>query len=158
MLWLLSKRASLMIIALPVLILAGCSDSLTSSPSDFKTSTKEIGKTLTPAEQKAAAEQVAVFWPNQGDRGVHVNVTGGGVAAHAPHKDAAVRFLEYLTTEDAQRLFADVVNEYPVVVGLAPNETVASFGVFTPDSVALEALGGDVRREAVQIMDRAGWK
>jgi hypothetical protein len=54
MLWLLSKRASLTIIALPVLILAGCSDSLTSSPSDFKTSTKEIGKTLTPAEQKAA--------------------------------------------------------------------------------------------------------
>ncbi len=109
-------------------------------------------------EQKEAAEQVAVFWPNQGERGVHVNVTGGGVAAYAPHKAAAVRFLEFLTTEDAQRLFADVVNEYPIVVGLEPNETVASFGVFEADTVALEELGGDVRREAVEIMDRAGWK
>jgi iron(III) transport system substrate-binding protein len=109
-------------------------------------------------EQKAAAEQVAVFWPNQGDRGVHVNITGGGIAANAPHKDAAVRFLEFLTTEDAQRLFADVVNEYPIVAGMAPNETVDGFGVFTPDAVALEELGGDIRREAVEIMDRAGWK
>jgi iron(III) transport system substrate-binding protein len=109
-------------------------------------------------EQKAAAEQIAVFWPNQGDRGVHVNITGGGIAAHAPHKEAAVRFLEFLTTEQAQRLFADVVNEYPIVVGLAPNETVASFGAFTADPIALEELGGDVRVEAIEIMDRAGWK
>lgn len=109
-------------------------------------------------EQKAAAGQIAVFWPNQGDRGVHVNITGGGIAANAPHKEAAVRFLEFLTTEDAQRLFADVVNEYPIVAGMAANETVTSFGVFTADPVALEELGGDVRREAVEIMDRAGWK
>ena len=109
-------------------------------------------------EQKAAAEQIAVFWPNQADRGVHVNITGGGIAAHAPHKEAAVRFLEFLTTEQAQRLFADVVNEYPIVIGLAPNETVASFGTFTADPIALEELGGDVRVEAIEIMDRAGWK
>ena len=109
-------------------------------------------------EQKAAAQKVAVFWPNQAGRGVHVNVTGGGVAANAPHKDAAVRFLEFLTTEDAQRLFADVVNEYPIVVGIEPNETIAAFGAYTPDAVALEELGGNVRREAVEIMDRAGWK
>lgn len=109
-------------------------------------------------EQKAAAEHIAVFWPNQGDRGVHVNITGGGIAAHAPHKEAAVRFLEFLTTEDAQRLFADVVNEYPIVAGMEPNDAVASFGTFTADPIALEELGGDVRREAIEIMDRAGWK
>jgi len=109
-------------------------------------------------EQKEAAQAVAIAWPNQDDRGVHVNITGGGVAAHAPHKDAAIRFLEFLTTEEAQRLFADVVNEYPIVAGLEANETVSSFGEFTADTVSLEQLGGDVRRQAVEIMDRAGWQ
>jgi iron(III) transport system substrate-binding protein len=109
-------------------------------------------------EQMEAAQAVAVFWPNQDGRGVHVNVTGGGVVAHAPHRDAAVRFLEYLVTEEAQRLFADIVNEYPIVAGMAPNETIAGFGTFKADSVPLEQLGGDVRRQAVEIMDRAGWK
>jgi iron(III) transport system substrate-binding protein len=120
-----------------------------------------LGGMLTAAdnpEQKDGAKAVAVFWPNQSDRGTHVNVTGGGVATHAPHKDAAVRFLEYLVTEEAQRLFADVVNEYPIVTGIAPNETIAAFGTFNADSIPLEQLGGDVRRQAIEIMDRAGWK
>jgi len=109
-------------------------------------------------EQIAAAKGVGVFWPNQDGRGVHVNVTGGGVTAHAPHKDAAIRFLEFLVTEEAQRLFADAVNEYPIVEGMQANEVVASFGTFKADDVPLEDLGGEVRKEAVQIMDRAGWR
>jgi iron(III) transport system substrate-binding protein len=108
-------------------------------------------------DQMAAAQAVRVFWPNQDDRGVHVNITGGGVAANAPHRDEAIAFLEFLVTEEAQRLFADAVNEYPIRTDMAANDVVASFGEYQADTLALEDLAG-VRQEAVQIMDRAGWK
>jgi iron(III) transport system substrate-binding protein len=108
-------------------------------------------------DQMAAAQAVRVFWPNQNDRGVHVNITGGGVAANAPHRDSAIAFLEFLVTEEAQRLFADVVNEYPVRTDMQANDVVASFGAYEADTLALEELAG-VRQEALQIMDRAGWK
>ncbi|MDZ4737536.1 MAG: Fe(3+) ABC transporter substrate-binding protein [Rhodospirillaceae bacterium] len=108
-------------------------------------------------DQIEAAKAVRIFWPNQDDRGVHVNITGGGVAANAPHREEAIRFLEFLVTDEAQRLFADVVNEYPVRADMEANDVVASFGEYEADSLPLEELA-EVRQEAVQIMDRAGWK
>ncbi|MEX1109972.1 MAG: Fe(3+) ABC transporter substrate-binding protein [Dongiaceae bacterium] len=108
-------------------------------------------------DQMAAAKAVRIFWPNQDDRGVHVNITGGGVAANAPHRDEAIAFLEFLVTDEAQRLFADAVNEYPIRTDMQANEVVASFGEYEADPLPLEQLA-DVRQEAVQIMDRAGWK
>jgi iron(III) transport system substrate-binding protein len=108
-------------------------------------------------DQMAAAQAVRVFWPNQDDRGVHVNITGGGVAANAPHRDEAIAFLEFLVTDEAQRLLADTVNEYPIRTDLAANDVVTSFGSYKADPLPLEQLS-EVRQEAVRIMDRAGWK
>jgi iron(III) transport system substrate-binding protein len=109
-----------------------------------------------PAHQQAA-KQVAVFWPNQDGRGAHVNITGAGVAANAPHYDAAERFLEFLVGDEAQQLFTDTVNEYPIRPDLAPNPVVASFGTFKADPLPLERLE-ETRAEGIQIMDRAGWR
>ena len=77
-------------------------------------------------KDKAVADKVGVIFPNQGDRGTHVNISGAGVMKNAPNKDAAVEFLEYLASEGAQRYFADGNNEYPVVAGVDANSAVGS--------------------------------
>ncbi|MGE4404918.1 extracellular solute-binding protein, partial [Pseudomonas sp.] len=69
-------------------------------------------------EDKKTMEAVGVIWPNQKSYGTHINVSGGGMLKTAPHKEAAVKFLEYLASDDAQRYFADGNNEWPVVAGL----------------------------------------
>ena len=66
-------------------------------------------------EDRRIAEALTVVFPNQDDRGAHVNISGAGVTRHAPNRDNAVRFLEYLAGDFAQRLFAEGNNEYPVV-------------------------------------------
>jgi len=107
--------------------------------------------------QRAAAERVAVFWPNQDGRGAHVNVSGAGVTRAAPHPEGAVRLLEYLTSDAAQAWYAEVNNEYPVKPGVAVSPTVASFGTFRADTLNLSRLG-ELNAEAVRLMDIAGWK
>jgi len=107
--------------------------------------------------QRAAAERVAVFWPNQDGRGAHVNVSGAGVTRAAPHPAGAVRLLEYLTSDAAQAWYAEVNNEYPVKPGVAVSPTVASFGTFRADTLNLSRLG-ELNAEAVRLMDIAGWK
>ncbi len=107
--------------------------------------------------QAEAARKVAVFWPNQDGRGAHVNVSGGGVTASARNRDNAVKLLEFLVSDPAQRLYADAVNEYPVKPGVAPGEAVAGFGDFKADPVSLAEIGNH-QKDAVDIMDRAGWR
>lgn len=111
-----------------------------------------------PRDRKIA-EQLAVFWPNQGegDRGVHVNVSGAGIARHARHVDAAKKLLEFLVTDESQKWYADVNNEYPVVTGVELSETLASYGDFKADSLNLSILGEN-NPAAVKLMDRAGWR
>lgn len=109
-----------------------------------------------PAQREAAAK-VAVFWPNQGDRGTHVNVSGAGVTTAAKNKANAVRLLEYLVTADAQRWYAEVNAEYPVRPGVAWSETLESWGRFKADGLNMEKLG-EYNAAAVKLMDRAGWK
>ena len=99
---------------------------------------------------------VKLFWPNQQDRGVHVNISGAGVTAHAKHPDEAVAFLEWLTTEEAQRVFADVNQEFPANESVAPSEEVASWGDFKRDDVNVE-VAGRRQAEAIMLMDRVGW-
>jgi iron(III) transport system substrate-binding protein len=108
-------------------------------------------------EERAAAQKIGVLFPNQADRGTHVNVSGAGVARHAPNRDAAVKFIEYLTSERAQKLFAEGNFEYPVVAGVAPHPTLVAFGPFKEDSLNAATYGAN-GPEALQVMQRAGWR
>ena len=109
------------------------------------------------SEASEVAEQVGIFFPNQDGRGAHVNIGGAGVVATAPNRGNAIRFIEFLSTPEAQELFAKGNFEYPVVAGVAVAEVVAGFGEFTEDSLNVAALGEN-NAEAVRIMDRVGWQ
>ena len=110
----------------------------------------------TPAE-KAAAAKVAVVFPNQDGRGTHVNLSGVGVCAHAPNKANAIKFVEFLSGELAQKTFAAGNNEYPVVRGVETVPVLRNFGTFKEDAVNAAAFGIN-NLTAVRIMDRAGWR
>ena len=90
-------------------------------------------------------------------QGAHVNLSGGGVARHAPNRDAAVAFLEYLASDQAQRYFADGNDEYPAVAGIAPSESVASLGAWEADAVDLSAVAKNVEA-ANRIFAEVGWE
>ena len=109
-----------------------------------------------PADLEVA-NALGVFWPNQGDRGAHVNVSGAGVTAHAKHPEAAERLLEFLVNPESQVWYGEVNNEYPVVADAKPSALLASWGVFEGDSLNLSRLGEN-NRDVVQLMDRAGWR
>lgn len=106
---------------------------------------------------KAKLESCRVFFPNQGNRGTHVNVSGAGVAAHAPNKDNAIKFLEFLVSPEAQAIFAGANFEYPVRHGADQAPVIASWGTFKEDEINVAELGKN-NAEAVMIMDRAGWE
>lgn len=109
--------------------------------------------------QQQAAKKVAIFWPNQGeeDRGAHVNVSGVGLTAAAQHKPEATQLMEFLVSKDAQKWYAEVNYEYPVVEGVESSETLKTWGDFKADTLNLMELGKN-NSDAVKIMDRAGWK
>jgi iron(III) transport system substrate-binding protein len=109
------------------------------------------------AEEKEAAAKVAILWPNQKDRGVHVNVSGAGVTKHAKNHDNAVQLLEFLVSEEAQRWYAEANYEYPVRPGTPVSATLAAWGTFKADDLNLAILG-EHNPEAVRLMDRAGWR
>ena len=105
----------------------------------------------------AAAEAVDLVIADLAGRGAHANISGAGLAASAPNRDNAVRFLEYLLTEDAQRAFAELTNEYPVIESVTyDNAVLDGFGVFEADPVNVNALGENAG-EAQRIFDRVGW-
>ncbi|WP_029032410.1 extracellular solute-binding protein, partial [Salinarimonas rosea] len=108
-------------------------------------------------EDRAVAEQICVVFPNQDGRGTHVNISGGGVAAHAPNPDAAKLFLEYLASDSAQAYFAEGNSEYPVIEGVAAPEWIQKLGEFEEDNLSAETFAQN-NAEALMIMDRAGWK
>jgi len=107
--------------------------------------------------EQAAAAKVALFWPNQNDRGAHVNVSGAGVTRSAKNKEAAVKLLEFLASEKAQGWYASVNHEYPVRPGVEWSETLKQWGTFKADTLNLSELGKN-NPAAVRLMDRAGWK
>jgi iron(III) transport system substrate-binding protein len=109
------------------------------------------------AAEKTAVEKTGVIFPNQNGRGTHVNVSGAGVLAHAPHKEAAIKFLEYLASDAAQAYFADGNNEYPVVDGVPGNPALERLGTFKADPVNVSVYG-EHQPAAQRVFDRAGWK
>lgn len=108
-------------------------------------------------EDRKASEKIAVFWPNQDGRGVHVNVSGAGVTEAAPNRDNAVRLLEFLVTDEAQAWYAEVNNEYPVKPGVRWSKVVREMGRFKADDLNLSVLGSN-NALAVKLMDQAGWQ
>ncbi len=110
-----------------------------------------------PADRKLM-ENVVLVWPNQKSFGTHVNVSGAGVLKHAPHKAAAIRYLEYLASDAAQSYFASGNNEWPAVsTASLNNRTLESMGKFKADTLNVSALGKN-QPAAQKIFDRAGFK
>ncbi len=107
-------------------------------------------------KDKGLAEKIGWVFPNQDNRGTHVNVSGAGVLKNAPHKEAAVKFLEYLASPAAQRYFADGNNEYPVITGIEPNPALKSLGDFKADALNV-AIYGENQPKAQKVFDTVGW-
>jgi iron(III) transport system substrate-binding protein len=108
-------------------------------------------------DEKAMSEKIGVFFPNQENRGAHVNICGAGVAKNAKNKEAAIKFLEHLVSREAQEIFAKSNNEYPVVEGVSIDPVLTGFGKFKPDATKADVFGKN-NPEALKIMDRGGWK
>ncbi|CAL94822.1 Fe(3+) ABC transporter substrate-binding protein [Azoarcus olearius] len=108
-------------------------------------------------DQKLAGRIVAV-WPNQQSWGTHINISGAGMLKHAPHKEAAVKFLEYLASDEAQAYFANGNNEWPVVPGVkVSNRALDRLGPFKADTLPVGELA-NTAAEAQRIFDRAGFR
>ena len=110
-------------------------------------------------EDRDVASKIGVFFPNQGpgERGTHVNISGGGVTRNAPNREAAIKFLEHLVSWQSQQFFAEGNNEYPVVEGVPLDPVLTGFGNFKADSLNPDVFGRN-NPAALRIMDRAGWK
>jgi iron(III) transport system substrate-binding protein len=109
-------------------------------------------------EDKRLAESLGVLFPNQDNRGTHVNISGGGMLRHAPHKEAARAFLEYLASDEAQAYFANGNNEWPAVASVKLNNpALDSLGHHKFDGINVSLLGRN-QALAQRIADRAGYK
>lgn len=100
---------------------------------------------------------LAIFWPNQEDRGVHINVSGAGVTKHAKNPKGALALLEWLSESEAQYLFAEANQEYPVNPDVKASAEVQSWGEFKPDSINVESAGR-LQADAIKLMDRVGYQ
>jgi iron(III) transport system substrate-binding protein len=107
-----------------------------------------------PAD-RTASEKVGIIFPNQGNRGTHVNISGAGILKTAPNRDAAIKFLEYLASDEAQRVFADGNNEYPVVPTVKPTGPISAYLDFkiSPANASIYGLNA---AKAIAVYDRAG--
>jgi iron(III) transport system substrate-binding protein len=103
------------------------------------------------------AKKVNVIWPNQADRGVHINISGVALAKNSPNKDAAVKLIDFLLSNESQLWYAKTNHEYPILANVAWSELLQSFGTYKAEQVPLSKLG-ELNASAVKMMDRAGWK
>jgi iron(III) transport system substrate-binding protein len=110
------------------------------------------------AQDKEAAAKFALSFPNQSNSGTHVNISGGALAAHAPNKENGLAFLAFLASPEAQAIFAQANDEFPVVAGTKlDNKELSALVGFKPSTTPMVALGEN-QAEAQKIFDRAGWK
>ncbi len=112
-----------------------------------------FGKMLMDKKQKPWADAVELNFPNQEDRGSHINVSGAVIAKHAPHKDAALKLLDFLTSAKAQAMYAELNMEYPVKPGVTPSKMVQSWGEFKGDNIALNQIAAN-RKAALTLVDK----
>lgn len=109
------------------------------------------------ASQKQAANQVAVFWPNQEDRGTHINVSGIAITKSAKNVENANKLIKFMLSKPAQQWYAETNNEYPVLENVKSSDLLKSWGTFHSDRLNLSKLG-ELNPTAVKIMDRANWR
>ncbi len=112
-----------------------------------------FGKMITNKDQKAWAAAVNIVYPNQDDRGAHINVSGAVIAKHAPNRENAEKLIAFLTTKQAQGTYASVNFEYPVNPTVKPSELVASWGEFKEDSLPLTDVA-KYRKAALKLVDK----
>lgn len=103
-------------------------------------------------EQKEWAKSVRILFPNSDGRGTHVNISGMLLTQHAPNRESAVKLMEFLSSEEAQQIYAKGNFEYPVKEGVEPSEQVKSWGSFTSDSIELSKIA-DARKKASELVD-----
>ena len=109
-------------------------------------------------DERQVGEKIGIVFPNQSTWGTHVNISGAGVLKNAPNREAAVRFLEYLASDDAQRYFADGNNEWPVVKGVkVDNPVLKMLGEFKRDQINVAVLGRN-QPSSQKLYDRVAWK
>ncbi|MEM1216917.1 MAG: Fe(3+) ABC transporter substrate-binding protein, partial [Bacteroidota bacterium] len=108
------------------------------------------------AAEVEAGQAVGIFFPNQADRGTHINVSGIGIAKHAPHAERALQFITFLTRKDVQERFAGANYEYPVHPEAEPVALLQSWGSFKEDNLPLQRLGEN-NKAAVVLFDEVGW-
>ena len=110
-------------------------------------------------EEIKAGNSVGVFFPNQGEgeTGSHINVSGIGLTKNAPNRDNAIKLMEFLTSESAQKTYTNTSYEYPANPNVDPNEIVKKWGSFKKDNLDLNQLGV-FRNKAIEIFDKSGWK
>lgn len=109
-----------------------------------------------PAERDAVAK-VAIFWPNQKDRGAHINISGAGVTKAAKNKAQATKLLEYMVTDESQQWYAEVNSEFPIRPDIPKSKILAGWGDFKSDALPMAVLG-DLNTQAMMAMDKAGWQ
>jgi len=115
-----------------------------------------MGEMLADPEQKAWADAVRIVYPTFTDGGTHMNVSGMAMTRAAPHKEAALAFMEFLSSDEAQKIYAETNNEFPVKPGVPRSALVESWGPFTPDTINLM----DVARErpaALKLMEEVNF-
>ena len=108
-------------------------------------------------DQLNAAKKVKIAFPNQDNRGSHINISGGGVLKYAPNRENAEKFLEFLLSEKAQNHIVNNTFEYPVLETVKPHPLIENFGVFKMDKTSVSDFG-KYNPEAVKLMDRVNWQ
>ncbi|HYD16363.1 MAG TPA: Fe(3+) ABC transporter substrate-binding protein [Hyphomicrobium sp.] len=104
-------------------------------------------------EQKAWADSVKMLFPNADERGTHVNISGAALAANAPHRDAAVKLLEFMASPEAQAIYAEANGEYPVIAAAKTSDLVKSWGELKPDKIPLSEIAS-LRKKASELVDK----
>ncbi len=109
------------------------------------------------SEDVDVVNKIGLLWPNQENRGVHVNVSGAGVLKTSKNKENAIRLIEYLTSDDIQKWYAEVNHEFPVISTVESSELFKRWGQFKVDEISLSMLG-DLNAKAVKLMQKSNWK
>src|SRR5690606_34931762 len=115
-----------------------------------------MGAMLADPEQKAWADSVRIVFPTFEGGGTHMNVSGVALTKAAPNKDAALKLMEFLSSDEAQRIYAEANNEFPVKPGVERSELVKSWGDFTPDALGLMEVAKS-RPEALKLMEEVNY-
>jgi iron(III) transport system substrate-binding protein len=111
-----------------------------------------IGQMLADPEQVPAAQAVSIVFPTFDGGGTHLNISGVAMTKSAPNRDNALKFMEWLSGDEAQRIYAETNHEFPVKPGVAKSDLVASWGEFTPDATSLAEISA-ARATALKIME-----